>query len=70
MQLTYFAARGSCDQIRLLLAEAGLLYKEINVSGAEFSKIKHTVLFGQLPILGINSEQFQLLTTKKTDRTR
>ena len=52
MQLTYYAARGSCDQIRLLLAESGLQYTETNLSGNEFDKIKHKILFGQLPMLG------------------
>ena len=33
LQLTYFGVRGSCDKVRLLLALAGLEYREIVVQG-------------------------------------
>jgi hypothetical protein len=33
LQLTYFGVRGSCDKVRLLMALAGLEYREITVQG-------------------------------------
>jgi hypothetical protein len=50
--LAYFAARGTCDQIRLLLAETGLEYQELIVTGAQYAKIKDALPFSQLPLWG------------------
>lgn len=49
-KLTYFAARGTCDQIRLLLAETNIPYYEITINGLEFNKIKNFLPFQQLPL--------------------
>ena len=60
MKLTYFAARGNCDQIRLLLADTNTTYQEIIVSGLEYERLKSTLLFGQLPQLGLFFYYFYL----------
>jgi glutathione S-transferase len=49
-KLTYFAARGTCDQIRLLLAETNIPYYEMTINGLEFNKIKNFLPFQQLPL--------------------
>lgn len=51
MKLTYFPARGVCDRIRLLLAEADIPYLEVNIPGKEFPLIKGDIPFSKLPIL-------------------
>jgi predicted RNA-binding protein with EMAP domain len=43
---------GTCDKIRLVLAESGLNYVERNVSGAEFRILKKQLLIKTLPMLG------------------
>lgn len=51
LELTYYAAKGTCDPIRLLLAEAGVSYQENIISGYDFSEISDGVEFATLPIL-------------------
>jgi hypothetical protein len=51
MELTYFAARGTCDKIRLLLAEANVSYTENLITGPDYEDVKHAIEFGGLPIL-------------------
>ena len=53
LELTYFAARGSCDKIRLLLAECSISYKENIISGYDFEDIKYKIEFGSLPLLSL-----------------
>jgi hypothetical protein len=50
MELTYYAARGTCDKIRILLAEAGVSYTENLITGADYEDIKDGIEFGGLPI--------------------
>jgi len=52
MKFTYFAARGTGDQIRLLLAEAGISYQECIVTGTDYAKMKVKIPFEQLPMWG------------------
>ena len=52
LELTYYAARGTCDPIRLLLAEVSASYQENIISGYDFAEIADGVEFGSLPILG------------------
>lgn len=58
LELTYFAARGSCDKIRLLLAECSVEYKENLISGYDFEDIKNKIEFGALPILSTILHKF------------
>jgi len=53
LRLTYFGVRGSCDKVRLIMAQAGIEYQEEVVKGREFARLKHEFEFGQLPLLGI-----------------
>lgn len=53
MKLTYYAARGTCEQIRILLAEVGLEYKEWTLSPNEYASMKHDIPFEQLPMWGL-----------------
>lgn len=52
LELTYFAAKGTCDVIRLLLAEASQSYRENILSGYDFRDIEDGIEFGTLPLLG------------------
>lgn len=42
---------GTCDKIRLLLAEAQVPYIEHNVTGTEFATLKKSLPFSTLPML-------------------
>jgi glutathione S-transferase len=49
--LTYFGVRGSCDKIRLLMAQGNLNYTEVIITGREFASAKKDFEFEQLPML-------------------
>jgi hypothetical protein len=52
MKLTYFAARGVCDQIRLLLAECDIQYDQITLTPREYLQRKASFPLGDLPLWG------------------
>jgi hypothetical protein len=49
--ITYFNVRGRAEVIRLLLEEVGVEYRERRVAVEEWSALKATLPFGQLPCL-------------------
>lgn len=49
-KLTYFDVRGRAEVIRLILEETGTLYSEHRVGLEEWSTLKPTLVFGQLPL--------------------
>ncbi|XP_049850840.1 glutathione S-transferase 4-like [Schistocerca gregaria] len=51
LKLTYYHARGCCDAIRLILAQSGTPYVEVNITGAEFILIKPKLTFSVIPML-------------------
>jgi glutathione S-transferase len=51
--LTYFDIRGRAECIRLLLEEAGVAYKDRQITNAEWQKLKPRTPFGQRPLLRI-----------------
>ena len=51
LKLTYFAARGAMDKVRLLLAYLDEPYVETIVSGKQFSRIQDQLEFGALPLM-------------------
>lgn len=56
LQLTYYAAKGSCDKIRVLLAEAGASYQENIITSYDYDEIAEGLEFGGLPVFGLLSK--------------
>lgn len=55
LQLTYYAARGAMDKVRLLLAYLDEPYTETLVTGKQFSRIQDDLEFGALPLLQLGA---------------
>jgi len=51
VKLTYFNLRGRAESARLVLAYAGTRYQDNRITGEEFSLIKPSLCYGQLPKL-------------------
>eukprot|EP01112_Ceratiomyxa_fruticulosa_P001499 TRINITY_DN1166_c1_g1_i5.p1 TRINITY_DN1166_c1_g1~~TRINITY_DN1166_c1_g1_i5.p1 ORF type:complete len:207 (+),score=35.43 TRINITY_DN1166_c1_g1_i5:1023-1643(+) len=51
LMLVYFPARGECDKVRLLLAETGLNFVELNVTGKSFALNREDYPLCELPVL-------------------
>ncbi|CAA93086.1 Glutathione S-transferase 4 [Caenorhabditis elegans] len=57
-KLLYFDARALAEPIRIMFAMLNVPYEDYRVSVEEWSKLKPTTPFGQLPILQVDGEQF------------
>ncbi len=52
-KLTYWAARGTCDQVRLLLAETAVKYEEVIITKENVALLlQNPIPFELLPIWG------------------
>ena len=58
LELTYFNARGRAELIRLALACGGIPYEQTLLTPEEFSAKKPSLLFGQLPVLAVDGNEF------------
>lgn len=54
--LTYFNGRGRAETIRLLFAAAGVAYEDKRVEFADWSQLKPTTPWGQMPILTVDGK--------------
>jgi len=51
IKLTYFNIRGLAENIRLILAQAGVEYEDNRIEFADWPALKETTPFGKLPVL-------------------
>ncbi|MFH4981893.1 hypothetical protein AB6A40_008602 [Gnathostoma spinigerum] len=50
-KLSYFPIRGLAEPIRMLLVDQGIPFQDIRVTAEEWTKLKPTMHFGQMPCL-------------------
>jgi glutathione S-transferase len=53
-KLTYFNGRGRAEWIRLIFAQAGVLYEDVRVDGAQWKDLRPKTPFSALPVLEVD----------------
>jgi len=53
-KVIYFNSRGRAETLRLIFAQAGVDYEDVRLEGDQWTKMKTSTPFGQLPVLEVD----------------